>query len=135
MCPADIVENPRLTDGSDCGFLLAGDQNRSGAIGSCHRDLVLWRNLRSPFPAPVDRMEGIWSPQGQSVVEHTLRHAVAGSRQTVADRLSAFIDMTGADEIIVSMPVRDIEARLRSVEIFAAVQDIHKNQRVAALTA
>ncbi len=41
LCPPDIVENARRTDGSDCGFLLAGDQNRSGAMGSCHRALVL----------------------------------------------------------------------------------------------
>ena len=38
--PSDVVENPRRTNGSDCGFLLAGNQNRSGAIGPYHRHLV-----------------------------------------------------------------------------------------------
>ncbi len=55
LCPPYIVENPRRTDGSDCGFLLAGDQNRSGAIGSCHRDLVLYQN------GQMQNRSGFWT--------------------------------------------------------------------------
>jgi len=42
--------------------------------------------------------------------------------QGAVSRLGQFLDQTGADELIISMPIHDIEARLRSVEIFAEIQ-------------
>ena len=79
----------------------------------------LRRNVRTPFPKPVASMDSLWSDMERIGVEHTLRYAVVGSRQTAAAKLSAFLADTGADELIISMPVHDVEARLRSVELFA----------------
>ena len=41
LLKACVVENPRRSHGYDCGFRLAGFQNRSGHMGSNHRSLVL----------------------------------------------------------------------------------------------
>jgi alkanesulfonate monooxygenase SsuD/methylene tetrahydromethanopterin reductase-like flavin-dependent oxidoreductase (luciferase family) len=46
---------------------------------------------------------------------------MVGSAQTIERRLKSFLDQTQADELIVSMPIHDIAARLRSVEIFAGL--------------
>ncbi len=62
-------------------------------------------------------------------VEHTLRYAVVGSPGTAEAKLTEFIKETQADEVIISMPIHDIEARLRSVELFAGLENF---MRVAA---
>ena len=41
LLPLDGVDNPHRTTRSGCGYLLAGNQNRSGAIGQYQRRLVL----------------------------------------------------------------------------------------------
>ena len=66
------------------------------------------------------------SEQERINVEHTLRYAAVGSKATISDHLDRFTAATGADEIIVSMPIHDVEARLRSLELFADVRDASK---------
>ncbi|WP_113340945.1 LLM class flavin-dependent oxidoreductase [Rhizobium cremeum] len=83
----------------------------------------LRRNVRRPFPRPVDTMDGIWTDMERMGVEHTLRYAVVGSPATVESKLKDFLDETGADELIVSMPIHDLDARLRSVEIFGGLME------------
>jgi len=79
----------------------------------------LRRNVRRPFPRPVDSMEGVWTDIERIGVEHTLRYAVVGSAETASETLESFLRATAADELIISMPIHDINARLRSVEIFS----------------
>ncbi|MFB9952825.1 LLM class flavin-dependent oxidoreductase [Rhizobium puerariae] len=81
----------------------------------------LRKNVRTRFPKPVDSMEGIWTPMEKMSVEHTLRYAAVGSVATVTAKLGDFLGETQADELIISMPVHDMEARLRSVELFATL--------------
>ena len=49
-----------------------------------------------------------------------------GAPATLEAKLSAFLGETGADELIVSMPIHDIAARLRSVELFAGLPMMEK---------
>ncbi|WP_137154879.1 LLM class flavin-dependent oxidoreductase [Rhizobium sp. FKL33] len=82
----------------------------------------LRRNNRTLFPRPVKSMDGIWSEQERIGVEHTLRYAIVGSPETASRKLARFLADTRADEVIVSTPVHDIEARLRSIELFAGLK-------------
>lgn len=84
----------------------------------------LRRNVRRPFPRPVDSMEGVWTDVERIGVEHTLRYAVVGSAETASEKLEGFLKATAADELIISMPIHDIDARLRSVEIFSGFANL-----------
>jgi luciferase family oxidoreductase group 1 len=81
---------------------------------------ALRRNDRRPFPKPQAGLQ--LSSEEQGMVDHMLRFAMVGAKATIEARLKSFLYQTGADELIISMPIHDIEARLRSVEIFAEVQ-------------
>lgn len=83
----------------------------------------LRRNRNVPFAKPVDSMEGIWSPSEKQMVEHMLQYAVVGSKASVAFKLSSFLDATEVDELIISMPIHDPEARLKSLRLMAEVRD------------
>ncbi len=83
----------------------------------------LRKNVRTPFPRPVESMNGYWNDMERITVEHTLRYAAVGSHATIDRKLQQFLGETGADELIVSMPIHDINKRLRSVEVFAEVRE------------
>jgi alkanesulfonate monooxygenase SsuD/methylene tetrahydromethanopterin reductase-like flavin-dependent oxidoreductase (luciferase family) len=55
------------------------------------------------------------------MLSSVLRYALVGSKETVRSKLAEFIEATDIDEIIVSMPIYDIEARLFSVKAFADI--------------
>lgn len=77
------------------------------------------RGLNRPFARPVDDLSQICSHADQAMLSHTLRYAMVGSKSSVAKKLSQFIEATNVDELIVSMPIHDIQARLKSAEMLA----------------
>jgi luciferase family oxidoreductase group 1 len=91
----------------------------------------LRKNVRTRFPKPVDSMEGHWTPMERMNVEHTLRYAAVGSPKTIKAQLSEFLGETQADELIVSMPIHDIDKRLHSVELFASLSLMEKPAKAA----
>ncbi len=72
------------------------------------------RRLLQP---PVDSMDGIWTDQEREAVSHMLAYAFIGSRETVAEELSAFVEQTQVDEIMVTAHIYDQAARLKSYQI------------------
>jgi alkanesulfonate monooxygenase SsuD/methylene tetrahydromethanopterin reductase-like flavin-dependent oxidoreductase (luciferase family) len=64
-------------------------------------------------------MEGHWSDFERAGVERALRYSFVGSAETVRRGLEAFIELTGADEIMAASQIFDHRARLRSFELLA----------------
>jgi luciferase family oxidoreductase group 1 len=79
----------------------------------------LRRGVNRPFARPVDDISKICTPADQAMLQNILRYALVGSKQTVTDKLSQFIEATKVDELIVSMPIHDMQARLNSAKILA----------------
>jgi luciferase family oxidoreductase group 1 len=82
----------------------------------------LIRGRPGQVPAPIDDIESYWQPHEKALVESRLAHTVAGSPETVALGLRNFIAATGADELMISGHGFDPEARVRSLEIVAALR-------------
>jgi luciferase family oxidoreductase group 1 len=83
-------------------------------------------NLRSghpkPLPPPVDGYLNRIGPSEQALLDQVLSCAAIGSRETVANKLKEFIELTRADELMITSQVFDHAARLRSYEITADLQ-------------
>jgi luciferase family oxidoreductase group 1 len=75
------------------------------------------------LPPPEEGYLNRISPQERSLLEQVLSCAAIGSRDTVKIQLEAFIEQTGADELMITSQIFDHSARLRSYEITA---EIHK---------
>ena len=58
-------------------------------------------------------------PQENALLDSVLSCAAIGSPQTVRDQLLAFIERTGADELMITSQIFDHAARLRSYQITA----------------
>ena len=48
---------------------------------------------------------------------------MVGGPDKIRRRIADFLSLTNADELIVSMPVYDMEARLKSVRLFAGARE------------
>jgi luciferase family oxidoreductase group 1 len=81
----------------------------------------LFRGTRGQLLPPIDDIETYWSPSEKAQASNMLRCSFVGSRATIKRQLAAFLDETGADELMVAAAVYDQGARLRSYEILADV--------------
>ncbi|MGM4911745.1 LLM class flavin-dependent oxidoreductase [Rhizobium sp. 768_B6_N1_8] len=119
--PSSELDKPYVMVGV-MGAVAETDEEAQYHFTSAQQQFVnLRRNVRGPFPRPVRDMDAFWSPMEKMNVEHTLRYAVVGSPATAEAQLNEFLKETQADEVIISMPIHDIEARLKSVELFAGL--------------
>jgi luciferase family oxidoreductase group 1 len=84
-------------------------------------------NLRSGRPSrlqpPVKGYLDQAGPQERAMLDQVLSSSAIGSPETVAAQLKAFVERTGADELMITCQVFDHAKRLRSYEITA---DIHR---------
>ena len=91
------------------------------------------RNTRGQMPPPIENIDAFWSPAEKAQAMRMLSCSFVGSPDTVRAGLDKFIEQTGADELIVSGPIYDHAARLRSFEIAAALSaELGSPQAVAA---
>lgn len=119
--PSESLQKPYVMVGV-MGVAAETDEEAERMFTSAQQQFVnLRRNVRTKFPRPVASMDGIWSEAERYGVEHTLRFAAVGSKATIQRKLEDFLNDTGADELIISMPIHDFEARLKSAEIFASL--------------
>jgi luciferase family oxidoreductase group 1 len=113
---------------SDTSYVMAGvmavvadtDEEARYLFTSVQQQFMnMRRGANRPFAKPVDDLSQICTDADQAMLSHILRYALVGSAKTVADKLHKFIDATEVDELIVSMPIHDINARLKSADMFA----------------
>ncbi len=124
--PSAQLDAPHVMVGI-MGVIADSDAEAEYLFTSAKQQFVnLRRGKPGAFPRPVDSMEGLWTEMEKSGVEHTLRYAAVGSAGTVDAKLAAFLRETDANEVIVSFPVHDIEARLKAVEAFAGLEVFEK---------
>jgi luciferase family oxidoreductase group 1 len=83
----------------------------------------LRRNNPGLLPPPIDSMEEDWSAFERAGIAHALRYSMVGSADTVRRGLDSFIELTKADELMVTAQIFDHSARLRSYEILAELRD------------
>jgi luciferase family oxidoreductase group 1 len=74
-----------------------------------------------PLPPPVESMEGLCTQAEQAALDATLLYSAVGNRETVRDSIEAFLELTQADELMITGQIFDHVARLRSFEIAAEI--------------
>jgi len=94
--------------------------------------LNLRRGEPTPLNPPVDTMDGLWSAAEKAMIEHSQREAIVGSAETVRRGLDAFIERTGADEVLATGHIFDHAARLRSFEIVAELRGLPSYEQIPA---
>ncbi len=81
--------------------------------------LNLIRGKPGKIPPPVADMNAIWNAQEKALVNSRTGGSIIGSKETVRQKLEAYLEETKADEIMVNAMIFDQAKRLRSYEIIA----------------
>ena len=103
------------------GFnIFAADSDEEAAFQATSMQQA-FVNLRSGRPArlppPVANYPNLVGPQECALLDSVLSCAAIGAPRTVRASLNAFIERTGADELMITSQIHDHAARLRSYEI------------------
>ena len=117
--PSAALERPHVMLGVT---LVAADTDAEAAwlFTSVQQTFIAIRRGRPiQVPPPSEEFVRQLSPLDRAQLDGVLSHAIVGSPETVADRLRAFVQRTGADELIVASQIHDHGSRLRSYEIAA----------------
>ena len=77
------------------------------------------RNTRGQLPPPTSSMEDFWEPHERASVIRSLACSAVGSLDTVKQQMQHWMDLTGANEVILTGQIFDHQARLKSFHIAA----------------
>jgi alkanesulfonate monooxygenase SsuD/methylene tetrahydromethanopterin reductase-like flavin-dependent oxidoreductase (luciferase family) len=72
---------------------------------------------------PIDDINSWAAPAELAGLNHSLVYSFVGAPETVARGVRSFLEMTKADELIVSGHIFDHAARLHSYELAARIRD------------
>lgn len=97
----------------DAEFLASSQQQAFVALRTTGRGIKL--------PPPVSLYRRGLSRGVQDMLDQVLAASAIGSPATVAEQVAAFVKRTGADELMLTSPIYDQQARKRSLTIAAEV--------------
>jgi luciferase family oxidoreductase group 1 len=104
--------------------VFAADSDAAGKFlaSSMQQAFVrLRKGERGKFPPPVDDYPARLAPHEKAMLDEAMSCAAIGSPDTVKTSMRAFIERTGADELMVTSSIFHHEARKYSYEIAANV--------------
>lgn len=77
------------------------------------------KGIRSQLPPPIRNFEERLEPMDRAILKSMSSVSAVGSSDTVAREMSAFIERTGADELMLACSIYEHSRRLESYTIFA----------------
>ena len=117
--PSARLDRPHVMVGVNVVAADTDDQARHLFTSVQQAFTNIFRGTRGLFPRPIDDIDDYWSPTERAQASSMLACSIVGSPETVQRDMAAFIDRTGADDIMVTSAIYDHAARLRSYEILA----------------
>jgi luciferase family oxidoreductase group 1 len=85
--------------------------------------LYIRRGQARQMQPPVDDLTDRWPAYELAGIESVFRFSAVGSKETVKRKLANFIEQTQADELIISAPIFDHQARKHSLTLTAQVRE------------
>jgi luciferase family oxidoreductase group 1 len=117
--PSEQLDRPYVMLGFNA-FAADRDEEAELLVTSLQQAFV---NLRTgnptPLPPPVAGYAETLPLQGRALLRQVLSASAIGSPDKVRREIEAFVERTGADELMITSQVFDHQARLRSFEIVA----------------
>jgi luciferase family oxidoreductase group 1 len=119
--PSERLQKPYVMLGFNV-FAADTDEQAEFLASSMQQSFISLRSGRPiRLPPPVEGFANHIGPAQRDLLGQILTCSAVGSPDTVARHLKAFLDRTGADELMITSQVFEHAARLRSYEITAQV--------------
>ena len=121
--PSEQLQEPYVMLGYNVCAADTDEQAQFLRTSMMQSVINLRKGTPGQLPPPRAGLESTLDPQEKSIVEEFYRCSTVGSPATVKSEMQAFIETTGADELMLACSVFDHAARLRSFEIVAELFD------------
>ena len=120
--PSQQLARPYVLVG--CNVILADTDEEARRLFTSPQQAFtnMFRGTRGKLPRPIDDIETYWTTVEKIQASRMLACSFVGSPATVAPQLQAFIDRTGADELMVAAAIFDPKARMHSYELLAEIR-------------
>ena len=117
--PSAALEAPYVMLGYNA-FVADSDAEAHKLFSSVQQAFVNLRlNKAGKLPMPVEGYYEGLDGTSKAVVDSALSFAAVGAVDTVRETIKAFVEKTGADELMVTSQIWDPQARVRSLELLA----------------
>ncbi|WP_078553705.1 LLM class flavin-dependent oxidoreductase [Bacillus alkalicellulosilyticus] len=119
--PSETLSKPYVMVGVN--VIVAESDEKAKWLASSQEQafLNIIRGKSGKLQAPIENMDTVWSETERAMVQKMLSYSVAGSMNTVREKLLAFKQETQADEFIVNTHVFNQEERIRSYELLSHI--------------
>ena len=121
--PSDQLERPYAM--AACNVIAAPSEAEARFLFTSQQQAFvnLRRGMPGQFPRPVEDLGLVTTEQERASVARALQYSFVGTPGQVAAGLRDFIALTGVDELMISGPIYDPAARVRSFEIAAGLRE------------
>ena len=122
--PSEQLDRPYAMVGVNIVAAESDDRARRLATTQQMSFTNIFRGARGLSQPPIDDIESYWTPMEKAQAMRMLARSIIGSPDTVRKGISALVEETGADELIVVSDIYEHSERLRSVELIAEAGDL-----------
>lgn len=110
--------------------ILADTKSQAEYLATTHYQTIigLIRNKREQLQPPVDSMDGLWTPMEENTIKQQFPIQFLGDKADAMASLEKFQDKYNVDELIVASYIYDMDALLKSYDLFAEVVSDYNEQ-------
>jgi luciferase family oxidoreductase group 1 len=121
--PSEQLDRPYVMLGANIIAADSDGEARLLATSLKQAFLNLRRGMPSQMQPPDASLDERLTAGERGMLEQTLACTFVGAPASVREQVAQFLARTGADELMISSPIFDHSARLRSFELAATVRD------------
>ena len=121
FCPSEVLAAPYVIAGLNF-FAAETDRKAEKLYTSLQIQFAnLFRGAPGKLQPPVGNINEYVSEPEMAGLERALQHSAVGSYETVLEKTKAFLELTSADELILTAQIFDHHARIESFQIGSEV--------------
>ncbi len=121
--PSEYLERPYVSMGVPTCVADSDEEAEYLATSAYQRVLSLIRGQTLKLKAPIDSMDGLWSPAEKMSVNNFFAMAQVGSKATVKAGLESLLARYDVDEFIFTCDIYDTEKRLHNFELLMQIRN------------
>ncbi len=125
--PSEQLAEPYVMLGFNVCAAESEEESRFLRTSSLQAFVNLRFGTPGPLPPPVEGFEETLTPPQRAMLDQIGRCSAIGTREDVAKQIAAFVEQTGADELMLVSSIFDHAKRLRSFEITAEATGLIEN--------
>ena len=121
--PSEYLDRPYVSMGVPTVVAQTDEEAEYLATSAYQRVLGLMRGQSLKLKAPVETMEGIWSPAEKMSVDNFYAMGQVGSAETVKAGLEKLLEKYDVDEFIFTCDIYDTDKRIQNFELLMDIKN------------